>query len=112
MKLNENKDMENQLIRLNGLRADFMKWADSNEPNTWELELNEIGGSVSGYTHNDDPIVLLDCCDKKDGEWFLCVNGFESEGGCFPVESLTAEQVYEIRRLVESWLARKDAEFF
>lgn len=42
--------MEKQLNRLNGLRSDFMKWANSNEPSTWELDVNEIGGSLTGYS--------------------------------------------------------------
>ena len=42
--------MKDQLFRLNGLRADFMKWADSNEPSTWEIEVNKIGGNITGYT--------------------------------------------------------------
>jgi hypothetical protein len=35
-----------------------------------------------------------------------------SETSCYPLEDLTAEQIFEIRRLVESWLAKKDLEFF
>ena len=106
--------MNDQLFRLNGLRADFMKWADSNEPSAWELDVNEIGGSLTGFTEDDEPVVLL-ACDKNGGHgWFLCVNTEigGSETSCYPIENLTAEQVYEIRRLVESWLARKDADFF
>lgn len=106
--------MNDQLFRLNGLRADFMKWADSNEPNTWELDVNDIGGSLTGFTYDDDPTVLL-ACDKNGGHgWFLCVNKEigGSETSCYPLEDLTDGQIYEIRRLVESWLARKDAEFF
>ena len=101
----------NDLLRLNGLRADFMKWADSNEPSTWELDVNDIGGSLTGFTCDDDPTVILDC-NKSEGKWYLCVNGYDSDGGCYPIESLTAEQIFEIRRLVESWLAKKDLEFF
>lgn len=104
----------NDLLRLNGLRADFMKWADSNEPNTWELDVNEIGGSLTGFSPDDEPVVLLACGRDGGHGWYLCVN--EEIGGseisCFPIESLTDGQIYEIRRLVESWLARKDAEFF
>lgn len=103
--------MNEQLFRLNGLRADFMKWADSNEPSTWELDVNDIGGHITGFSYDDDPTVILDC-NKNEGKWFLCVSGFDSEGGCYPIEELTTEQVYEIRRLVETWLARKDADFF
>ena len=104
----------NDLLRLNGLRADFMKWADSNEPSTWELDVNEIGGSLTGFTEDDEPVVLL-ACDKNGGHgWFLCVNTEigGSETSYYPIEDLTDGQIYEIRRLVESWLARKDAEFF
>lgn len=104
----------NDLLRLNGLRADFMKWADSNEPSTWELDVNEIGGSLTGFSPDDEPVVLLACGRNGGYSWYLCVN--EKIGGseisCYPIESLTEEQIYEIRRLVESWLARKDAEFF
>lgn len=101
----------NDLLRLNGLRADFMKWADSNEPSTWELDVNEIGGNLSDFTPDDEPTIILDC-NKSEGKWYLCVSGYDSDGGCYPLEDLTAEQVYEIRRLVESWLAKKDLEFF
>ena len=41
--------MNDQLFRLNGLRADFMKWADSNEPSTWELDVNKINGHIDGF---------------------------------------------------------------
>ena len=104
----------NDLLRLNGLRADFMKWADSNEPSTWELDVNGIGGSLTGFTEDDEPVVLL-ACDKNGGHgWFLCVNTEigGSETSCYPLENLTAEQVYDIRICVESWLVRKDAYFF
>jgi hypothetical protein len=104
----------NDLLRLNGLRADFMKWADSNEPSTWELDVNDIGGRLTGFTYDDDPTILL-VCDKNGGHgWYLCVNKEigGSEISCYPIESMTAEQIFEIRRLVESWLAKKDLEFF
>ena len=102
----------NDLLRLNGLQADFMKWADSNEPSTWELDVNDIGESLTGFTYDDDPTIML-AYDKNGGYcWFLCVSGYDSDGGCYPIESLTAKQIYEIRRLVESWLAKKDLEFF
>ena len=103
----------NDLLRLNGLRADFMKWADSNEPSTWELDVNDIGGSLTGFTYDDDPTILLACDRNGECSWFLCVNNCDI-GGCYPypIESLTAEQIFEIRRLVESWLAKKDLEFF
>lgn len=106
--------MNDQLFRLNGLRADFMKWADSNEPNMWELDVNEIGGHITGFDADDEPVVLLVNYYTGGHGWFLCVNSDigGSETTCYPIENLTAEQVYEIRRLVESWLARKDAEFF
>lgn len=103
--------MKDQLFRLNGLRADFMKWADSNEPSTWEIEVNKIGGNITGYTPDDDPIILLDCTDS-DGSWFLCVEGTDINSGCYPIELLSENQIYEIRRLIETWLARKDADFF
>lgn len=105
----------NDLLRLNGLIADFMKCADSNEPSTWELDVNDIGGSLTGFTYDDDPTILL-ACDKNGGcGWFLCANDCNSDGGdgrCYPIENLTAEQIFEIERLVESWLAKKDLDFF
>ena len=106
--------MNEQLFRLNGLKADFKKWADSNEPSTWEVDVNAIGGTITGFTPDDEPTVLL-ACDKNGGYgWFLCVNKElgGSEVSCYPIEELTKEQVYDIRRLVESWLAKKDLEFF
>ena len=106
--------MNDQLLRLNGLRADFMKWADSNEPSTWELDVNEIGGRISGFDVDDEPVILL-VNDYTGGfGWYLCVNSEigGSEISCYPIESMTAEHIYEIRRLVETWLARKDADFF
>lgn len=106
--------MEKQLNRLNGLRADFMKWANSNEPSTWELDINDIGGRLTGFTPDDEPVILLAVDSRGGYGWFLCVNKDigGSETSCYPIEELTAEQVYEIRRLVETWLARKDADFF
>ena len=99
--------MENELTRLNNLRSDFIKYADSNEPSVWELDINEIGGSLPGYTYEDEPVILLDCV-KTEGRWYICVNRTEDEVGCCPLEDLTENQIYEIRRLVESWLANKD----
>ena len=99
--------MENQLARLNLLREEFKKWADSNEPSTWELDVNEIGAHLSGYTYDDEPVILLDCV-KTEGRWYICVNRSEDEVGCCPLEDLTENQIYEIRRFVESWLANKD----
>lgn len=99
-----------QLIRLNSLREDFKKWADSNEPSTWELAINKMGGQITGYTREDEPIVLLDCSASK-GDWYLCVNTNynDSEGiGCFPIAEFSDEKIYEIRRIVESWLVKKD----
>lgn len=106
--------MEKQLNRLNGLRSDFMKWADSNEPSTWELDVNDIGGRLTGFTPDDEPVILLAVDNKGGHGWFLSVNTDigGSETSCYPIENLTAEQVYDIRRLVETWLARKDADFF
>lgn len=98
--------MERQLNMLNTLRTDFIKWTDSNEPSTWELDINEIGGHMTGFSFEDDPTVILDC-NKNEGRWFLSVGGFDNEGECYPIEELTAEQISEIRILVETWLARK-----
>lgn len=103
--------MEKQLNMLNALRTDFIKWADSNEPSTWELDINEIGGHITGFSFDDDPTVILDC-NKNEGRWFLSVGGFDNEGECHPIEELTAEQISEIRILVETWLTRKDGTSF
>ena len=101
MKPNE---MKSQLTVLKCLRSDFKKWADSNEPNSWELGLNEIGRNLSGFSPDLEPVILLD-----DDKWFLCVNTCDvNENGCYPIETLTNEQIYEIRSIVETWLARKD----
>lgn len=100
--------MKDELFRLNGLRTDFMKWAASNEPSTWELAINKIGGNIDGYKREDDPIVLLDCTESK-GDWYLCVNtNSENEIGCYPIAEMPDEKIHEIRRLVESWLVKKD----
>ena len=45
--------MKTQLTILNCLRSDFKKFADSNEPNSWELDINEIGRKI-GYAKSDD----------------------------------------------------------
>jgi hypothetical protein len=81
----------NDLLRLNGLRADFMKWADSNEPNTWELDVNEIGGSLTGFSPDDEPVVLLACSRDGGYGWYLCVN--EEIGGS-EIYNLEAENRY------------------
>ena len=96
-----------QLFKLNSLRADFKKWADSNEPNTWELSINNVGGHIDGFNKEDDPIVLLDCSESK-GDWYLCVNTDNIENGCYPIADMTDDKIYEIRRIVESWLVKKD----
>lgn len=97
-----------QLFRLNSLRSDFMKWADSNEPSVWELDINKIGGYIKGYTREDEPVVLLDC-NKNKGDWYLCINtNSENEISCYPIADMTDDKIYEIRRIVESWLFSKD----
>lgn len=107
--------MENQLKKLNAFRADFMKWADSNEPCTWELDVNKIKGHIDGFTIDDEPVILLDCMESE-GDWYLCVNenpnDINTDAYCLPLEDLTKEQVYDIRRIVETWLARKDVDYF
>ena len=107
--------MENQLKKLNAFRADFMKWADSNEPCTWELDVNKINGHIDGFTIDDEPVILLDCMESE-GDWYLCVNenpdDINTDAYCLPLEDLTKEQVYDIRRIVETWLARKDVDYF
>ena len=95
--------MENQLARLNELRADFIKYAESNDASTWELNINEIGGTLKGYTYEDEPVILLDCV-KTDGRWYICVNRSEDEVGCCPIEDLTESQIYEIRILIGTWI--------
>jgi hypothetical protein len=102
--------MENQIFRLNALRADFQRWADSNEPSTWEINLNKIGGNLSAFGKSYDPVILLDCT-SGESNWFLCVNtNSVDEKGCYPIEDLSNESIYEIRRIVETWLVRKDIE--
>jgi hypothetical protein len=104
--------MEKQLDKLNCFRKDFKKWACSNEPSTWELDVNKINGHIDGFIIDDDPIILLDCF-KSEGDWYLCVNeNNNSDVCCYPIEELTKEQVYDIRRIVETWLARKELDSF
>lgn len=103
--------MEKDLYTLNCLREDFIKWADSNEPSVYELELNRIGGKLTGFDSVTEPTVLLDC-NKSKGDWYLCVNcSSENEIGCYPIENFNKMQIHEIRRIVESWLVRKDVIF-
>lgn len=103
--------MSKQLERLNRLRPDFMKWADSNEPSMWELDVNKINGHIEGFTIDDDPVILLDCVESE-GDWYLCVNensnNVNSDVCCYPLEDMTDDRIYEIRRIVESWLVKKD----
>ena len=91
-----------------------MKWADSFEPSTWEISLNEIKGQVNGFRREDEPVILLDC-SEDEGRWFLCTDSVDEdyqEGviGYYPLEELSEKQVYEIRRIVETWLAKKDVD--
>ena len=99
--------MENQLTRLNELRSDFINYAESNEPSTWELDINKIGETLNGYSYEDEPVILLDCV-KTDGRWYICSNRSENEVGCCPIEDLTESQIYEIRILVGTWIAKKN----
>lgn len=100
--------MKTQLTILNCLRSDFKKFADSNEPNSWELDINEIGRNITGFSPDDEPVILL-----SDDKWFLCVNTDDvNENGCYPIESLSDKQIYEIRSIVETWLAKKDIDNF
>ena len=102
--------IENQLEILNSLRSDFIKYADNNEPSFWELDINETGGSLTGFSYEDEPIILLDCVKNK-GRWYICTNTSEDEccPECCPLEDLTENQIYEIKCIVESWLANKKA---
>lgn len=91
-----------------------MKFADSFEPSTWEISLNEIKGQVNGFRREDEPVILLDC-SEGEGKWFLCYNSIiedyqEGVIGYYPLEELSEKQVYEIRRIVETWLAKKDVD--
>ena len=91
-----------------------MKWADSFEPSTWEISLNEIKGQVNGFRREDEPVILLDC-SEDEGRWFLCTDSVvedyqEGVIGYYPLEELSEKQVYEIRRIVETWLAKKDVD--
>ena len=99
--------MENQLTRLNELRSDFINYAESNEPSTWELDINKIGETLNGYSYEDEPVILLDCV-KTDGRWYICSNRSENEVGCCPIEDLTESQIYEIRILVGTWIAKQN----
>ncbi len=110
-KLNNMKN--EQLTKLNGLRSDFIKWARNNEPSIWELDVNKIGGKLTGYSREDEPVILLDCT-KNPGEWYICKNTtlVDNTLCCLPIEELTEKQIYEIRVLVESWLVKKDINFF
>lgn len=120
--------MEKELYRLNCLRSDFMKCADSFEPNTWEISLNEIKGQVNGFRREEEPVILLDC-SEGEGKWFLCSNSIICSDSIiedyqkgeiiynplgviryYPLEELSEKQVYEIRRIVETWLAKKDVD--
>lgn len=102
-----------QLTKLNGLRSDFIKWAKNNEPSMWELDVNKIGGRLTGYSFEDEPVIILDCT-KNPGEWYISKNAksFDSTLFCLPIEELDDKQIYEIRVLVESWLVKKDINFF
>ena len=99
--------MENELTRINSLRSDFIKYADSNEPSTYELDVNSIGGQLKGYTYEDEPVILLDCV-KTEGRWYICVNRSENEVGCCPIEDLTESQIYEIRILIGTWITTQN----
>jgi hypothetical protein len=101
-----------QLNRLNALKADFMKCADSNESSTWELDVNKINAHITGFNPDDEPVIILDNTYNKT-DWFLSINvKSEDEIGCYPLTDLADEQIYEIRRIVESWLAKKDISNF
>lgn len=107
--------MKEDLFILNCLRRDFIKCAVSNEPNVYELELNKIGAKITGFDSvADEPTVLLELPDgnKNNGKWYISVNcSSENEIGCYPIEDLNEMQIREIRRVVESWLVRKDIIF-
>ena len=64
--------MEKDLYTLNCLREDFIKWADSNEPSVYELELNKIGGKLTGFDSVTEPTILLDC-NKSKVKDFCCL---------------------------------------
>jgi hypothetical protein len=97
-----------QINKFNRLIPDFKRWGDSNEPNTWELDINKIGRTIDGFDRSDEPLVLLDCTESE-GDWYLCVNTDNiNEFSCYPIAEMTDYKIYEIRRIVESWLVKKD----
>lgn len=106
---------EDELLKLNGLKSEFVKWASNNEPSMWEIDINKIGGRLTGYKRDDEPIILLDFTDGY-GEWYLCINteslDIDTSCCCFPIADLTEDQIHEIRILVESWLVKKDENFY
>jgi hypothetical protein len=101
--------MENQIFRLNALRTDFMKWAGSDGENKWKVRLNEIGGQLSAFGASTNPTVIL---DSNEDKWYLSVSDSNNVVDCYPIEDLSLDQVHEIRRIIETWLARKDVDFF
>lgn len=100
-----------QLSILNCLRADFKKWAHNIEPNKWSVTINEIGRCLTGIDPDRYPAISL--FEGDEVCWYICMtSGSEHEIKCYPLDDMTEMRVYEIRRLVESWLARKDLDNF
>lgn len=100
--------MKEQIFKLNCLRPDFMKWAVNNEKGKYELKLNKINGGITGFYPENDPTVLLDCT-KSEGEWILFVNCDDDKNRSYPIATLTADQIYDFRICVESWIVEKES---
>jgi hypothetical protein len=99
--------MNTDISILNHLKEDFMKFADSNEQSTYEMNLSEIGGCLCGFDPADDPTIMLD--NRHEGYWYVSINiSVPYEIKWYPLEELPDEQIYEIRRIVETWLVKKD----
>ena len=56
----------------------------------------------------NDPTVLLDCT-KSEGEWILFVNCDDDKNRSYPIATLTADQIYDFRICVESWIVEKES---
>lgn len=98
------------MFRLNCLRSDFIKYAPSHKPNIYELRLNEIGGRLTAFGSSIHPVVILDTT-KEDNGWFLQI-GSKDNTECYSFNDISKEQIYDIRKIIESWLARRDIDFF
>lgn len=98
------------MFRLNCLRSDFIKYAPSHKPNIYELRLNDIGGRLTAFGSSMNPVVILDTTKDNDG-WILQI-GSKDNTECYSFNDISKEQIYDIRKIIESWLARRDIDFF